>query len=417
MTTQTSQPPGSRPSGSRVDRLASPRVSAGVFRTPLWALVALVLALAPACGKDKKEATTPAGKAGAGGKTAGGGGGGGGTDGDGGGPIDATGGEGGVDEGSASGQPAIRPPGVDLTPEQQKQQVDLHLKRGRAAIAGNSRDANLAATEAQLALQADETSVDAMVLLAHANYIKGYSDQAEDILDKAFKRGGQTHKQAHFVMGIIYDRTARPDKALAAYEKAVQIDPSYTSALMNLGVHYLRNKRWADALSIYERLTGELKYQSPAVWTNLGSAYRGRSADFNSNDVTKRNELLAKAESSYKRAVSARKDYANAYFNLGLLYLDADPYPEGKGDMDRLKRLQRAKTYFDEYRRQPSANMKLADDQVAVVQKLIDKEQLQRQKAADREAKKKAKEAADVKKAAEKPKDKGKPAADDDGFQ
>lgn len=397
---------------SYLDRRAATGVSLPV--SPSVLLVSSLLAVLAACGggKDKQAATTP-GQASAGGAPGGGGmrdeGGGEGGEGEG-------GGEAGGGEGGEGGEPSIRPPGVDLTPEQQKQQVELHLKRGRSAISGGARDPNLAAQEAQLALQADETSVDAMVLLAHANYIKGYNDQAEDILDKAFKRGGDGNKQGHFVMGLIYDRTNRPDKAMAEYEKAVAADRNYTSALMNLGVHYLKNKRWADALALYDRLANELKYQSPAVWTNLGSAYRGRSADFNTSDVQQRNDLLGKAEQAYKRAIAANKNYGNAYYNLGLLYLDADPYPEGTGEMDRLKRLQRAKTYFDEYRRVPGSNMKLADDQAAVVQKLIDKEQLQRQKAAEREAKKKAKEAADKKKAEEKAKD-GKKPDDDEGFQ
>jgi Tfp pilus assembly protein PilF len=396
------------------DRPGVPGVPSKVTSLPRrWTLAAaLVVALVPACGKDKKGSTTPGGGAGGSGEVSGGG-----ELPSGGGEPGGTGGGGEVGGGEGEGgEPGLRPPGVDLTPEQQKQQVALHLKRGQSAIRGGANDPNLAISEAQLALQADETSVDAMVLLAHANYIKGYDDQAEDILDKTFKRGGENHKEAHFVMGLVFDKTKRPDKAMVEYEKATKLDPNYSSALMNLGVHYLRNKRWADAVTLYERLTNELKFQSAAVWTNLGSAYRGRSADFNATDVTQRNQLLAKAEASYKKALAARANYANSTFNLGLLYLDADPYPEGTGDMDRLKRLGRAKTYFDQYRGQPGADMKLADDLVAVVQKLIDKETLNRQKAAEREAKKKVKEAADKKKAEEKAK-KGEKLDDDEGFQ
>jgi tetratricopeptide (TPR) repeat protein len=388
---------------------------------------AVLLALAPACGKDKKGDTTPGGGA-AGGVSGGGelgeaGGGPGGDDGFGtlgpgsGGAAGGGAAGGGAAGGAAGGgEPGIRPPGVDLSPAEQKRLVETHLRKGRAAIASASKDPDVAISEAQQALAADETSVEAMVLLAHGNFLKGYDDQAEDILDKAFKRGGRANKQAHFVMGLIYDRTNRPEKAQASYEAALKVDPNYTSALMNLGVHYLKNKRWTDAVQVYERLSGELRVQTPAVWTNLGSAYRGRSADFNATDIRRRNELLAKAEQSYKQAITARKDYANAYYNLGLLYLDADPYPEGQGDMDRLKRLNRSKTYFAEYRGQPGADHKLADEQVSVVQKLVDKEEARRKKAEETAAKKKAKEEADRKKAEEKKKKGDKP-DDDEGFQ
>jgi tetratricopeptide (TPR) repeat protein len=314
-----------------------------------------------------------------------------------------------VAKGTPGVSPALRPPGLDLTPEQQKQRVEQALRRGRAAMSGAAPDPSAAIEAAQTALQADETSVDAMVLLAHANLIKGFEDQAEDILDKALKRGGDRNKQANFVMGLLYDRTERPAKAQASYEAAVRLDPSYTSALMNLGVHYLKNKRWSEAVQVYERLSGELGYQSAAVWTNLGSAYRGRSSEFNATDVSRRNELLVKAEGAYKRALGVKQDYGNAYYDLGLLYLDADPFPEGQGDMDRLKRLQLAKLYFSQYRQKPGADQKLADDQVGVTQKLIDREELARKKAADRAAKKAAKDAAEQKKGGTSPSD-GKPA-------
>ena len=113
---------------------------------------------------------------------------------------------------------------------------------------------------------------------------------------------------------------------------------------------------------------------------NLGSGYRGQAGDFQSTDITKRNKLVLKAETTYKRAISVSRKYAPAYYNLGLLYLDSDPFPTSKGEMDMLKRLKRAKTYFDEYRRLPGANQKLADAQVDVATKLTQKENKRREK-------------------------------------
>lgn len=295
----------------------------------------------------------------------------------------------------------VRPPGLDLPPAEKQKRVAAHLKRGQTAL-DSRRDADLAAGEAKMALAVDETSVDAMVLLAESYYVKGYYDLVQDVLDKAQQRGGGNNKKLHFIFGLVHDHAKKPDEALASYQKAVAIDASYRSALMNLGVHQLRNKRFQEAVALYERLTGALNYRTPASYTNLGSAYRGLSAEFSTSDVNRRNELLLKAERSYKQALTANRNYANAYYNMGLLYLDADPYPEGKADMDLIKRLQRAKTQFAEYRRLAGADQKLADEQVAVAQKLIDKEERARQKAREREAKQKARDAKD---AADKAKD------------
>jgi tetratricopeptide (TPR) repeat protein len=307
--------------------------------------------------------------------------------------------------------PGPMPPGLDLPPEKKKEQVNMHVKRGQEAL-DRANDPAFAIQEAKAALAVDETSVDAMVLLAQANYAKGYYDQVEDVLNKALERGGAKNKKLHFLMGLIHEKNNHPEKALDSYQKAVALDPAYKSAVMNLGVHLLKAKKYQEAASLYERLTGELNLKTPAAFCNLGSAYRGLSAEFTTSDRKRRDELLLKAEQQYNKAKNINKNYANAYYNLGLLYLDADPFPMGKDDMDLIKRLQRAKNFFNEYRSMPGADQKLADEQVAVAQKLIDKEERARQKAAEREAKRKVREAKDKareekeKKAEPKPEDK-----------
>ena len=279
--------------------------------------------------------------------------------------------------------PEIKPPGLDLTPAQKAAKVREHVGKGKSALQGNAPNADTAITEAKYALAADETSVKAMVLLAQANIIKKYYDQALDVLNKAAKRGGDKDRQVHFLTGLVFDKTERPDDAIKSYERAVAIAPNYQSALMNLGVHYLANQRFREAASVYERLTGRLSYTTAAAWNNLGSAYRGQSAGAGLAPAT-RNSLILRAETTYKRSISSSKNYGPAYYNLGLLYLDSDPFPSGGGELDRLARLKRAKTYFDEYRGMPGADAKRVDDVAATAQKLIAKEERLRKKAEDR---------------------------------
>jgi tetratricopeptide (TPR) repeat protein len=378
-------------------------------------LVSAALAACSGGGKAKGGATASVGGGGGGGAAAGGApAGGDGDGGDGGGVIGA--GESGGGDPNFDPGPGPMPPGLDLPPEKKKAQVAEHVKRGQEAL-DRASDPNFAIQEAKAALAIDETSVDAMVLLAAADYAKGYYDQVEDVLTKALERGGAKNKKLHFLMGLIHEKNNHPEKALESYQKAVALDPDYKSALMNLGVHLLKAKKYQDAANAYERLTGELNFKTAAAFCNLGSAYRGLSAEFTTSDVKKRNELLLKAEDQYNKSKNINKNYAPAYYNLGLLYLDADPFPQGKDDMDLIKRLQRAKSFFNEYRSMPGADNKLADEQVSVAQKLIDKELRARQKAAEREAKQKARDAKDkareAKEKKEQPPPKAPPKAED----
>ena len=315
----------------------------------------------------------------------------------------------------SDGTPEIKPPGLDISPAERDKKVKKHVGQANSALQ-NNRDPDGAISAAKSALLVDETSIDAMVALAHGNVIKGYYDLAEDILLKAFKRGGKSNKKAFFLLGLVYENTKRPKLAPVAYQNAITLDPNYRSALMNLGVNHIGSKRYKAAVQIYERLTSELGMKEASVWTNLGSAYRGHSNDFVGTDITMRNKLILKAEESYKRAISVDKNYGNAYYNMGLLFLDADPFPVGNGEMDRVKRLKNSKTYLDEYRRLPKADQELVDETAAVVQKLLDREALLAKKKADREAKIRALEEKKRKRAEEK-KNKKDEFDSDEGFE
>jgi tetratricopeptide (TPR) repeat protein len=283
--------------------------------------------------------------------------------------------------------PKIEPPDLDVGAAAQKERVEQHLRAARKALSGAGKDPDAAIREARSALAVDATSIDAVVLIAHAYHVKRLHDTAEVMLDMMFKsrKKAKTHAGVFYVYGLIYDHTNRPEQAMVAYQKAVELKPDHDSALLNLGVHYLRNRNYDQAISIYEKLTGERGQASAVTYTNLGSAYRGRSGDYPTESAA-RNELLRKAETAYKQALSGNRNYAPVYYNLGLLYLDADPLPAGDGTlMDTLRRLERAKTYFNEYRAMSGADIDLVAERLKQTDKLIKREQ----KARDRTKKKK----------------------------
>jgi tetratricopeptide (TPR) repeat protein len=379
-------------------------------------VVALLLVAASCGGKDKGKSTTPAG-------TGGGSGSGGGSDAVGmndGDPTNDDGAGDGTGDGTGTGTgtptadgmftsdpgpdgivgtaddvkgtgggsadepapPPIVPPNLDISPEQAKTEVDRHLRVARGMLGAAVPDPDGAIREAQAALAVDGTSIDAIVVIAHANYHKRLYDTAEVILDGLLEKRptSRDNEYLYYVYGLVYDKENEPQKSFAAYKKAVSIDPNFASALVNLGVHQLANKQYRDAVQTYEKLTGQLGKNDAASWNSLGSAYRGISGDFDPGQPGK-DEWLAKAENAFKRAQTADKNYGPAYYNLGLLYLDADPFPTPSGPMDTLARLNKAKTYFDEYKNMPGVDMNLYDERMNDVTKLIKREEKKRAKA------------------------------------
>ncbi len=399
---------------TEIDRVSVERVSCAVVRPAVTILAALLLALGACGSKSKKSKTTPGSSGsvatedtklmgdgtpvgdgaagdGKGDKAAGGDGKGDKAAGDGKGDTTADG------KPKKPEPPKIEPPDLDVSAAAQTQRVKKHLEVARNALRGTKKDPDLAIREAKAALAVDAGSVDAVVLIAHAYYTKRLYDTAEVMLDMMYKdrKSAKSNATVFYVYGLIYDRTDRPERALLAYQTALKLRRDYKSALVNIGVHHLRKHKYQDAIAVYEKLTNKMGVNNATTWTNLGSAYRGRSGDYGA-DSSRRMELLRQAETAYKRALTIKKDYANVYYNLGLLYLDADPFPNPDGSkMDKLKRLERSKTYFDEYQNMSGADIDLVARRSKQVKKLIKRETKRRKREANKKKKKKKKNSDD----------------------
>ncbi|MBA3396375.1 MAG: tetratricopeptide repeat protein [Deltaproteobacteria bacterium] len=338
-------------------------------------------AIAAACGGGKKAGkTTPGGGTGSDGQSmtdkdpVGDGGGTGGADGDGGGSAGLPTPGGGTTDPTS---PAVVAPNHDIDPAQAKTQVDAHLTIAKKALSQPTPDPEVALREARAALAIDAANVDAAAFVAFAYYHKRLYDTAELVLDDLFKReAAKQNANVYYVYGLVYDATNRPDRAQLAYRKAVEINPNHTSALVNLGVHQLKNSQYTEAQATFERLTQQFNRNDAITLTSLGSAYRGRSADYPPG-AGERAKFVQTAEASYKRALQANASYGPAYYNLGLLYLDTDPYP---GIADPMQRLTAAKAFFEQYKNMPGVDIKLYDSRMKDVDKAIKRVQKQQKK-------------------------------------
>jgi len=280
----------------------------------------------------------------------------------------------------SGGEPVLFP-NLDPDPGQAKSQVDQHLSIARHALSSSNPDADTALREAKEALKIDATSIDAAAYYAFAYYHKKQYDTAELVLDDVFKReAAKRNAGIYYVYGLVYDQTKRPEQAVLAFNKAIELNPNFPSALVNVGAHQLRNKQYADAQATFERLTKEFRRNDALVLTSLGSAYRGRAGEYPAG-AGERNQLIISSEQAYRRAILANPNYGPVYYNLALLYLDADPFPSGGGTLDTMQRLNAAKGYLDKYKDMPGVDMKMYDERMKDVTKAVKHEEKRRKKA------------------------------------
>jgi hypothetical protein len=137
-------------------------------------------------------------------------------------------------------------------------------------------------------------------------------------------------------------------------------------------MYQLKNSQFAAAQATFEKLTKQLNRVDPVTLTSLGSALRGRSAEFPQNNP-ERNQFLINAQQAYERALQVSgNQYAPAMYNLGLLFLDADPFP---GISDPVVRLNKAKDQFDKYQKLPGFDVKLYDARIKDITRALKKAQ------------------------------------------
>lgn len=375
----------------KLDLIQTGRVSSllpGVWSHKLR-VVLLAVAIAACGGKGKTDKTTPGSGSGSsavtdpttGGDLATTGGGSGAGPTTPGGPTNPTGPTGPTGP-TAPGEVPFTPPNFDPDPATVKGQVDQQIAAAKAALAQATPDADGALRAAKAALALDASSVEAASYVAFAYYHKKLFDTAELVLDDMMNdkgdRGSKAKKSANvsYVYGLIYDKTNRPERAEFAFATAVQLDPNHVSALVNHGVYQLKNSKYAEAQATFERLTKQFNRVDAVTLTSLGSAYRGRSADF-PKGAPDRDQFVRSAEAAYKRALQANSNYGPAYYNLGLLYLDTDPFP---GVADPLARLNTAKGYFDQYKNMPGVDLKLLETRTKDVDKAIKRAQKSQKK-------------------------------------
>ncbi|MBI5892110.1 MAG: tetratricopeptide repeat protein [Deltaproteobacteria bacterium] len=113
----------------------------------------------------------------------------------------------------------------------------------------------------------------------------------------------------HNAFGLAYYYRDLDNDAIKHFKEAIRLDSKFSEARTNLGVVYLKQKRWDDAISEFQIAAANIFYTAAeTAYTNMGWAY------FQKGD----NE---KAIDSYRKAINVNPRYSLAYNNLGLAYM------------------------------------------------------------------------------------------------
>jgi Tfp pilus assembly protein PilF/peroxiredoxin len=162
----------------------------------------------------------------------------------------------------------------------------------------------------KLAVRDDPDGAEAYYGLGSVYLQQQRNDEARQNFAKAAaaqQRYPGTLTRAWNNLGLLAGREGRTSEAIEYFERALQADPDYEVALVNLGNAYRQGKQPQQAQEAFERALA-LNPDDPEANYGLGMISAQR------NDSARAEEFLTKA-------LAARPVYPEALNNLGILYL------------------------------------------------------------------------------------------------
>ncbi|MDX2092241.1 MAG: tetratricopeptide repeat protein [Kofleriaceae bacterium] len=186
---------------------------------------------------------------------------------------------------------------------------------------------------------------------------KNRLDLAKLLLDEGKKRN-EKYAPLQNAYGLYYMRRNALSLALQHFQAAVEADPNFAEARMNVGLTTLGFRNYAVAKEQFSKVL-ELQPKNYDALNGLGAALRGLKD-------------LDGAEAQYKKAIALDSKRGEAYYNLAVLYKDFRASKQE--DLRKAQDIYRqAKTYFNDFlgKSGDAADKAEAKEQVAMIDKTI----------------------------------------------
>lgn len=153
-------------------------------------------------------------------------------------------------------------------------------------------------------IEADPDFVDAFLSIPAGEVDERVFAMLLSTLEVALERQPE-HAELHFHCGRVLDRLGRRDDAIGENERAVEIDPTFTRALIELGKLYHDTDRTADATTRLEQaIVAGAEYAD--VYYLLGNLYRDQGQ-------------VGRARNAYRSALAINNRYEAAQQALAAL--------------------------------------------------------------------------------------------------
>ena len=136
---------------------------------------------------------------------------------------------------------------------------------------------------------------------------------------------GKGTKEIYFHLGNAYYQTGDPKGAITAFGKAIELDPQYFKAMVNMALMYDEQEQYSQAIETLER-AAEVDPKSPDVWSHMGNSYYAQGQHAQAMDL-------------YRKALGLDPNAAHALYSIGVAFADAGIFREAVRYWSRVSEL------------------------------------------------------------------------------
>jgi lipopolysaccharide biosynthesis regulator YciM len=215
-----------------------------------------------------------------------------------------------------------------------------------------SNDHNHAIEEFTKSVQVNSDTIETYVALGNLYRSKGDIDRAVRIRQSLILRPNiddQVRRRAYFDLGLDYRKGGFLNRALDAFLKAAQKDPSNVEILEETEKIHEELKDWENAYRVRQKISRLVKGEHSHILAHQ-LAEAGKSL-LEKGDSTK-------ARSYFNKAVSTHRECVDAYLHLGDLYFDRQDYKKAMATWKKVAEVAPELTFLA-YRRLEGAYAKM----------------------------------------------------------